>query len=93
MAHPRSDSYKARHMPSAIRLPLQPLLDMLQFDDYAMARLTHRGSDDMAVFAERGIPLRSADTLAVGLAGRHPYEVWGDLWWADVLPSTQEVTK
>jgi len=33
----------------------------------------------------RGITLLVADRYACKIAGVHPYVIWGDLWWDDVL--------
>ena len=92
MAQHRSEHYKARFLPSAKRLPLQPLLDTLANDHYATTRLIQLGHVSLARYAATGVPLRTADRFAVDIAHRHPVEIWGDAWWDDVLP-TQEVTE
>jgi hypothetical protein len=33
----------------------------------------------------RGLELATADRVAIRLAGKHPWEIWGDAWWGDLL--------
>jgi len=67
-----------------IKLPVDPLLEQVSREELLEAGIK---AHDIRRFKKIGIPFRYADLLAVRL-GRHPIEIWGDLWtqeWVDDL--------
>ena len=62
------------------RLPLEPLEPWISTDLHA-AQLVGVTRSCVTRWRAQGIPFADADRAACKIAGRLPYEVWGELWW------------
>jgi hypothetical protein len=68
-------------MPRAVspRVPLEPLVERYGGNGSALARALGCAQEQVSRWRSHGLPLVSADRLAVAL-GLHPVEVWPD-WY------------
>jgi hypothetical protein len=65
--------------PPTTRLPLEPLVQ--EFGNIsALARVIDRDVAQVSKWVRDGVPLYSADRIAIEL-GRHPFEIWPE-WFS-----------
>jgi len=75
----------ASTLPGRIRLPIGPFEQIIGMSLEHFATLNHLSSVTIRSWRLRGIKLCYADKLAIKYTGLHPWSIWGDAWWADVM--------
>jgi len=69
--------YNATRYRPQFRLPIAPILECLDSSQNTKrVRLEQR-------YGERGVTIGFADRFCIGI-GKHPWEVYGDLWFQDL---------
>jgi hypothetical protein len=79
-------SNAGRKSRSAIRLPIEPLLPYMGRD------LRNSYRDTIRKALVEGLTIYRADVLCCRI-GRHPWEIYGDLWFQDLWEDDNEQAK
>ena len=81
-----TESDRGRSGASTVRLPLRPIMDAVGISGVSeFARFILKSRRSVYRMLTSGITIWQADEICVRFAGRHPAEVYGTDFYADLL--------